>query len=369
MKKSLTILFSVISLAVMPQSRVSYFRRFYIDDRQYQIRTLDSLIESVAKMTNCYRVRFDSKNQILEAEYLKRNKPVFDNSGFAGLKIVYSNELEKRVFLNPAKQPMKNSLGVYSIGLILNNKKLPVSLNNYDDKDELTEDINGVAVYNWTLNRDNWKVESIFNDKSGNRIVDKNGCYFIKYKWGEDDQAYTPEVSYYGKDGELQDGKRGYSIIRMRFDKATENLLERRYLNSKYHLTLNSDSFAVIRINYDKKGKLTNKSLFDSSEQLVNSIHKFCTTKYNKYGNVVENQCYSKRSGKNYIEFRYKYDSSQRIIERSSWKNGKTLVADNTGYAIIRVKYNVLGEVIETNYFDVNNNQIKSDSQDYFSNI
>jgi len=296
MRKLLTLLLSVISLVVISQSKVSYFRRFYIDDRQYQIRTLDSLIESVAKMTNCYRVRFDSKNQILEAEYLKRNKPVFDNSGFAGLKIVYSNELEKRVFLNPAKQPMKNSLGVYSIGLILNNKKLPVSLNNYDDKDELTEDINGVAVYNWTLNRDNWKVESIFNDKSGNRIVDKNGCYFIKYKWGEDDQAYTPEVSYYGKDGELQDGKRGYSIIRMRFDKLTENLLERRYLNSKYHLTLNSDSFAVIRIKYNKKGKLINKSLFDSSEQLVNSTNRFCTTEYsyNKYGNVIENQCYSK---------------------------------------------------------------------------
>jgi hypothetical protein len=371
MKKSLTILFSVISLAVMSQSKVGYFRRFYIDDRQYQLRTLDSLDELTARLTNCYRVTFDDKNRILEAEYLKRNKPGFDNSGFAGLKIIYSNSMEKRLFLNPSKQPMKNSLGVYSIGLILNNKKVPVSLNNYDDRDEFAEDKNGVTIYDWTLNKDDWKVESVFKDKTGNRIVDKNGCFSVKYKWAQDDKAFTPEVSYYGKDGELQDGKRGYSIIRMRFDKVTENLLERRYLNSKYHLTLNSDSIAVIRIIYDKKAKLINKCLYDSSEQLINSTRRFCTTKYrlNKYGNVIESQCYNKLSGENYIEFRYKYDSSQRIIERASLKNGKTLVADNNGYATIRVNYNTFGEVIETTYFDVNNKQIKSDSQDLFSNI
>lgn len=262
-------------------------------------------------------------------------------------------------------------MGVYSIGLILNEKELPVALNNYDENGELVEDVNGVATYDWTLNNDEWKVESDFKDKAGNRIVDKNGCFFIKYKWGKDNQAFIPEVSFYGKDGELQDGKRGYSIIRMRYDKVNENLLERRYLNSKFRLTLNSDSCAVIRMEYDKKGVLIKKSYFDIYEQPVNSTQKFCRIefKYNKYGNIIENHCYRKRGGKNHIEFRYKYDSFERIIERTSWKNGKTLFADNNGCAIIRVKYDILGKAIETIYYDINNKLIESSSIDIFSNI
>jgi len=367
----MAVLLSGISIVVMSQSKVNYFRRFYIDDRQYQLRTLDLLNESTAKMTNCYRVIYDKNNRISEAEYLKLNKPSIDNYGFACLMVNYTDSIEKRMFLNPSKKPMKNPLGVYSINLILNNKRVPISLKNYSYNAELIEDANGVATYDWTLNEDGWRVESIFKDKVGNRIVDKNGCFFTKYKWGEDNQAYTPEVSFYGKDGELQDGKRGYSIIRMRYDKETENLLERRYLSSKFRLTLNSDSFAVVRMEYNKKGILIKKSFFDIYEQPVNLTHKFCKIeyKYNKYGNVTESQCYSRRSGKNYIEFRYKYDSTQRIIERTSLKNGKTLFADNNGCAIIRVKYDILGETIETTYYDINNRLIKSNSIDVFSNI
>ncbi len=49
-----------------------------------------------------------------------------------------------------------------------------------------------------------------FKNKDGTRITDKNSCYFTKYKWGEDENSYTPEISYYGREGELYDSKRGF---------------------------------------------------------------------------------------------------------------------------------------------------------------
>ncbi len=52
---------------------------------------------------------------------------------------------------------MKNRQEVYAIGLILNNKQKPIALHNYDIKGELMEDINGVTIYDWTLNDFDWK--------------------------------------------------------------------------------------------------------------------------------------------------------------------------------------------------------------------
>ncbi len=127
-------------------------------------------------------------------------------------------------------------------------------------------------------------------------------------------------------------------------------------------MTLSSDSFAEVRMEYDKKGNIIKKSIFDKSEQLIQSLTKYCIIeyKYYKYGNITKSKCFRKSNGRNYIEFKYEYDSIQRISEICTLKNGKTLFANKNGYATTKLKYNELGEEIEKSYYDINNKLIKS---------
>ena len=351
---------NLMSVIVLSQNNVGYFRRFYIDDRQYQLRTLDKVDQSIVAKTYCYKVSYDDSMRIAEVEYLRLNKPEIDQNGFAAMKVYYSKSFEKREFLNPAKRPMKNRKGVYSIILSLNDNKVPISLTNYDNNGVITKDKNGVAEYEWKLDDKNWKIESIYKDVAGNRISDNDSCWFEIYRWNEDKDGFLPEISYYGKDGKLNDGKRNYSTIKMRFDKISENLLEIRYLNSKSCLTLNSDSFAIARLEYNKKGNLKMRYFFDQNEQPTNSFNGFCRIKYsfNRYGNVTITQGFAKNSGNNFIEQRFLYDDLERIIEKSTWMNGKKLIANQSGFAIIKFKYDTKNEPDEIWFYNVANKLI-----------
>lgn len=111
-----------------------------------------------------------------------------------------------------------NDNGIYSYSLLLNSQKQPVKLINFNSKGVISEDVNGIASYSWSLNEKGWIIsENIWTAiiilSSINKVFLKK-CY-----WEENVDSYIIRYEYYNKDGNLTKKKDGVSINILRFDK------------------------------------------------------------------------------------------------------------------------------------------------------
>lgn len=125
MKKiSLFILLTLVVITVFAQENVKYFRRFYIDARQGQYRTEVPILEDFARKTSSYKVLYDENGRIKDVRFVIHGTQSFDESGFTGVIITYTDSTERRAFVNNSNKPIKNQ-GVYSYVLVFGKKEIP----------------------------------------------------------------------------------------------------------------------------------------------------------------------------------------------------------------------------------------------------
>ena len=322
MKKfRLLIIGLAVAIFVNAQSqKVEYYRNVHIDGREHQIVCKDKIDSVVAKKTTCFRVVFDVQNRIKTIcyEILGKRK---DNSqsDFSFVTVEYSDSTERR-FYEYSDTAKKSK----TIELVLNKEKFPVSIINYNEKGEITKNKDSVARYERILNEDGWLIECHFYDETGNRIKNSNGDYFYRYKWETDEYNYRPEQSYYDENSNLHDGKRGYSVVKSKFDKAERRVRECEFFNSQNHPALNRGGAAKYKCYYYDNGFQKAVVYFDTKDFLVNTKNGYCKVeyRYNKFGNIIQKDLYYKGKSR-HTEIKYKYNKKQYLLEKKEKRSVK----------------------------------------------
>ncbi|MBP1663500.1 MAG: hypothetical protein H6Q19_640 [Bacteroidetes bacterium] len=328
--KSIIFFFLIIS-SVSAQEREKYFRRFYIDTRQYQLRTEIPISKEKAGYTYAYKVLYDDKDRIVDARYLVRGSQTYNGSGFTGLTILYSDSVEKRTFVNAKNQPVKEK-GVYSYSLVLNSQRQPVKRINFDSKGVISEDENGIASYSWSLNEKGWIISEKYFDCNYIPVQHKKGFFEEKCYWGENADSYIIRYEYYNKDGNLTKKKDGVSINILRFDKKTESLQEIKNYNANNQLTESKEGYASSDFSYDKYGNRIQQRFLDKNNKLTE----------NTSGIAI---------------FEYRFDTLQNIAEKNCYGKKKELKPlGETGIARVVYKYDINGNPVENRFYDANGN-------------
>ena len=311
MKKTFIYLLLFIAVVANAQ-KTEFYRDVHIDDRQYQIVCKDKIDSVIAKKTSCYRVLFDEQNRIKTIRYEVLGKWRDRQTGFSLTTIEYSDSTERR-FYEYSDTTKKSK----TIELVFNKDKSPITVINYDNKGKIIKDRDSVARYERILNEDGWLIECHFYDEQDNRIKNCNGDYFFKFKWENDDYYHRPELSYYDENGNLHDGKRGYSIIKSVFDKKERRRREIQYFNAQNRSALNKNGYSKCKLDYYDSGLLKTSVYLDTYGFLINSKSGYCKVedKYNKFGNIIQSDFYYKN--RNWHTKRtYKYDKNQYVVKK-----------------------------------------------------
>ncbi|MCL1867949.1 MAG: hypothetical protein FWF72_03230 [Paludibacter sp.] len=327
-KKPVILLMFALALGASAQNQnIAYYRDVHIDDRQYQFVAKDKIPLEIAIKTNCYRVEFDAQGRFSKIQYSKRGKISIDNYGVSDVNIVYSDSVEQRYYNYLTKNDSTPNVRLQS--LILDENKNPVWIKLYDENGNFTKDKYGITQYKRILNADGWMVKCQFFDENQHLTANNNGDYSFGYKWNNNKKFHIPETSYYNQAGELHDGERGYAVARMWFDKKERRNYETRYFNANLQPALKDKRYSVVRRTFYENGLVKTSQYFGTNNKPIDKKAGYCKieNEYNSFGNIAKRKCYyNKNRYYKYMEYTYKYDDNQNLIETVQKLDGKTLV-------------------------------------------
>ncbi len=223
-----------------------------------------------ADIVNCYRVKTDNNNKIVEVEYIEYGKANID-SYFGALIIVidYSGGYETRIYQNPGGKPMENSEGVYSNCLSWDEKSNSFLVSNHDVDGSIMLNVNGVAEYINKLDEKDQIIQSLSADKNGTPISDKKGVSEKRMKY--DNQKNEIEEKYFGLDGNpVSRRDLGVGTVKASYDREG-NIEEERYYDTAGQLKERSDlGVALIHFKYNERGEPTEIKFFGVDGKLKN---------------------------------------------------------------------------------------------------
>ncbi len=351
-KTNLILLFLLFFTGLHAEKYVGYYRRFYIDARQYQLRTEIPISKEKALKTNAYKVTFDENDRIVDVRFLEQNFQRYDNSRFTGMTVSYADSIEKRTFVDYKNKSVRNR-GVYSYSLVLNDKKQPIKLVNFDAKGYITEDTDGVAIYIWTLDDKGRHVSETYLDKNYTSVWNKQGFYEKKYTWNEDKENYIVGHHFFDNKGKPIKTDSHFASIIATFDKATESLQSQRYFDVKNQPTIHKDGFSTVIFSYDTEGNETERHFLDRKEQPAENEEGIAKIKqqFDTLGNIVEQKFYGKNSAlkapksTGIARVSYNYDARGKLIETSFYDADGQLAENHKREAVIRRTYDENGKL------------------------
>lgn len=351
-KHSLIFLFIIFFASITAQNTTKYFRRFYIDPRQNQLRTEVPISAEKARYTNAYRVLYNENGQIIDVRYVVRGIQYYDDSNFTGMTISYTDSTEKRKFVNSKNILVKNR-GVYSNVLYFDKQNRPLKLINYDNKGLIAQDINSVAIYSWILNEKGWIISEKYMDGNKNQVWNKRGFFEEKFNWGEDSLNYIIRFEYYDDKGNLTRNNNGISVRTAKFDKKTESTQEIKNYDKKHQLVISDEGFAISTFQYDKDLNMTSRFFFDTKNNLTKNSNDVAIIEweYDSLGNNSELTYYDNNMKltpyklNNISRIVRKYDTYGRPTEVRTFDNKNNLLENKKREAILRWFYDEKGKV------------------------
>lgn len=351
-KPNLILLFLLFFTSLHAEKYTGYYRRFYIDMRQHQLRVETPISKEKARKTNAYKVTFDENDRVVDVRFLEQNYQRYDDFGFTGMTVAYTDSTEKRTFVDYKNRPVRNH-GIYSYSLTLNDKKQPVELTNFDARGYISEDADGIAVYVWTLDERGWLISERFLDRNYASVWNKKGFYEAKYTWNEDKDNYI--VGYYFFDGKGKPIKADNNVagIVSTFDKATESLQARRYFDVKNQPTTHKEGFSSVVFTYDGDGNETERLFLDKKEKPTENEEGIAKIEqqFDSLGNIIEQRYYGKNNqlrapkSTGIARVSNRYDASGKMIERSYYDAFGQLAENKKKEAVIRWTYNADGKL------------------------
>jgi len=285
----------------------------------------------------------------------------------AEIDFEYAPGIERRWFRDHRGNAKKNSEGVFGEELALDGKGNVTAITNLDDSGGHMRDENGVVQYVRTLDAAGRVVGSKRIGLFGTNITDDSGFYERRWKYDEtghvieignyDDKGEllddTDGVALIRKTTTLYPDS--VQTIESYFD---SNSLAAAEKSTGVHQRQRT---------FDKRGFLTDESYFDSTgapttylEPSVGDtrVHERKLT-VDDLGNIVEEQFFDvtgrpvDERGPEIARIDYKYNSQNRVAEELFYgDDGKPQINPQVGAAMVRQEYNDKGIIVHQQFFD-----------------
>lgn len=307
------------------------------------------------------KAKFDSVGNLIEyMNYDVKHQPVLDNNGFAGQRFAY-NELGlicEMAGLGVDGKPCASKELVYITRMTYDRKGNLIRRAFYDASGKkLMLNREGEAGWENTYDEHGNLVAYAFFGTDGKPCVSK-GLHYAKMVKTYDDNGYVKTERYLDLNGQptWHDGICGTDYIH----DAMGNELENKPVGRDGSL---APGKLIVRNKYDRVGNCTEYAVFNLNGPTLNSwnIHR-CVMVYNSLNQETERRWYDVSGNlttyntDKYAIVRYKYDLLGNVVSTAYFGIDKKPVKCNEGWASTLNVYNKMGKIVKQSFFDINGN-------------
>ena len=338
------------------KNNISYYKKITINC-YFEIIGLYKITDNSFNNNKCYKFISDEKKELIRIEFLVDG--MIKNDDYlktAIIKYEYSLNTQKRTYLDNKGLPKANSKGVFSNTVKYRNN-LPYTIFNYDQNDDLIEDIYFTTQYIISYNSELRNIKILRTKSDGKIIKDRFEIKEIICKYDKSDNL--TEFIFLNSNNELIGNKDEVAIYKFEFDDK-KNIIKKSTYNVNNKLIASKDNFAIFRYKFDNNGNEIENCKLGIDKQLVKDkygiyIYRF---KYDINSNLIEKSFYDQNE--QLIEdeydisiYSYVFDSSNNEIMRSFYGSYMQLVEDDNGVAIYRYSYNLKGMITEESFYGI----------------
>lgn len=200
--------------------------------------------------------------------------------------------------------------------------------------------------------------------------VQSTGVAIFKNEY--DENGYLIKRTFCEPSGKIIESKRGHAIEEYLNDKHG-NQIETWYKNAKGELCEISGGFAGLKQEYDSVGNITKEVYYGIDKKPILAKEgcagysvmyndKYLVSEYTELGKDLR----PAPDKNNVIRVRFEYDKRGNEIKRSFYEaDGKTLRLSNEGVAGWTSLYDEHGNILEVQFFDIEENPVMSSSLHY----
>jgi hypothetical protein len=328
---------------------IEYFRHVEIDNL-HAINTRYQIDSSIADTVNCFKVEYDGEDRIERITYMKDGLPANQDEGkWSGFFIKREKNSEAWWYedVNGTLCFVDTNLAlmVYS----LENDSVPLSLTDYDEQGEITEDSAGVAQYVFETDESCHVIRMLRLNAEGDTITDNLGYYETQYGYSENEDSV--EMANYGTNGRLSNALSGSAIMHARYD-SLGNSIEIRFFDENKNPVIDKLlNAATVRIEYDKNGYISSMRRLDTKARpmpIDDDPWPRLEADYSDRGKPIEFRYYGQDE---VLKLRIRNNQQGKIIEQCFFgPDGELRIDKVAGFARFIVKYDESGNDIESSY-------------------
>jgi YD repeat-containing protein len=320
-------------------SGVEYYRLLQFSETPYDIeKGIHPLTADEAKTVKAYKFTYNDKGQLMSVEYVRNNVPL-DYSSMGAAKIDYTytgDNIQTKKYFNSKNEQIENQ-GIYAVEYSLNNDGMRVGSMFYDKDGKMVDNRNGIHSYTWTVLPDGMVKENRHNLK-GEEVVMNPFCPFYELRFTYNDKGYVTRMANYMAD-------------------------------TLYNCT--AENCGDIGVSYftftpNENGDVEKFEVYNVTGQMSNLYWGWSKriSKFDANGYVTETTYYDQDNevvgGKLVPTTRYKYDEHGALVETTSYdKDGNLMNNPQNGIAMTQYRYDDAGNRTETLNFDMNNVAVK----------
>jgi YD repeat-containing protein len=311
---------------------VAYYRNLQFSETPYDLeKGTHPVTAEEAKTVNSYKFTYDSSKRLVSVEFV-RNNVLLDYSSMQGAaKITYEYSDGKQVkhFFNKNNEPIESG-GVFAVEYALNPEGDRVGSMFLDKEGSMIENRNKIHSYVWEKLPDGMVRELRYNLK-GEEVVMNPFCPFYELRFSYNEKGYTTRMANFKAD--------------TLYNCTAENCGD---------IGVSYFSFAP-----NENGDLESFSVFNVTGQMSNLYWGWSKriSKYDANGNVLETTLFDQDNeyvgGKLIPVVRNKWDDHGALIEVQNLdKDGNLINSPDNGVAITEYKYDEIGNRTDTMTYD-----------------
>lgn len=298
---------------------------------------------------SCHEYDSETNNLVKMSYYGVDGKPTLSNDGFAGAVFLYEDdEVRASVRLGVDENPRDGSDGS-AISYFEYDDRGNVTVTSYFDSNNSPTNVTGGYALLQSVYNDRGLKEFVATYSADTLLcVDSELCAITKYEYDdsgnvvrlsfEDDQE-MPCISSYGVASAVMEYDENQNMTSMEYYNELDNPMEKEGI----FRTENS---------YNQRGETTEVRYYNINKRLLN----FERYEYDIRGRVVSIS-YFNSQGKPYIKgskavkYYRKYDEND-IVEAYYCDSKGAICRGPEGYAKVRYKYDLMGNTVETIFYD-----------------
>jgi len=344
---------------------IEYYKNLQANVKGYLTQGFNKLPMDIVKKTDCFKISKNDKGQIVEVEFVIKNKR--ENSylyGFSVKKISYTDSsIQTKIFdkygkqLAQGKPSKENTIFIKEIMLKDGNpygeRGLDIFGNSMKGFSEKRFDCDDAGKIIWEWSVDNFERQLDY--ANGSNVL------FKKYKYNENN--LLAETGFY-KNRNAKVALGGIHAVQYEYNK-NGNIVQNKFIDTMMNLQPDPNSGMAYRVmEYNDFGNMTKQTLLDKNGNMVNNISGYAMqeSKFDQFTNNTLS-LYFAANDKSVVNTeigahgeRFVYDEKgDLVLKEYVDENIKLTNSTADGYAYQAMEYNDSGWLVSETYFNKNN--------------